>query len=231
VAFGGAGPQHACGVAALLGITRVLVPADAGLLSALGLDHAAAERFAHRQVLEPLDACRDRIGGMLGELIEQARTELVRAGLSEARTEVRSRRLHLRLVGQDSVVEVEVDADHDPAPAFAAAYQRRYGYPPPERPVELESIRVAVAEVTEPAPNAEPPPERPSPTPVARRPAVLGDGTTETTVYERSDLPPGCTVAGPALVLEPHSTTVLPPGWTARVDGAAALELLRGEEP
>ena len=54
VAFGGAGAQHACGVAALLGVETILVPADAGLLSALGIGHAAIERFAERQLLRLL---------------------------------------------------------------------------------------------------------------------------------------------------------------------------------
>ena len=60
VAFGGAGGQHACGVAARLGIRHVLVPPDAGLLSALGIGHAPLERFAERQVLRPLDEAGPR---------------------------------------------------------------------------------------------------------------------------------------------------------------------------
>ena len=69
VAFGGAGAQHACAVAELLGITSVLVPADAGLLSALGLGAAVIERFAQRQVLEPLDRVRgERLAAWLGRV-------------------------------------------------------------------------------------------------------------------------------------------------------------------
>ncbi len=64
VAFGGAGGQHACRVAELLGIGDVLLPADAGLLSAVGLGHAVVERFAQREVLRPLD----EIDGLLIEL-------------------------------------------------------------------------------------------------------------------------------------------------------------------
>ena len=73
VAFGGAGAQHACAVAELLGIASVLVPADAGLLSALGLGAAVVERFAQRQVLEPLDRVKgERIAGWLDELGREA---------------------------------------------------------------------------------------------------------------------------------------------------------------
>ncbi|MFP5286426.1 MAG: hydantoinase/oxoprolinase family protein, partial [Thermoanaerobaculia bacterium] len=72
VAFGGAGAQHACAVATLLGIGSVLVPADAGLLSALGLGAAVVERFAHRQVLEPLDQIRERLPEWLGEMGREA---------------------------------------------------------------------------------------------------------------------------------------------------------------
>src|SRR5262249_37140177 len=73
VAFGGAGAQHACAVASRLGIRRVLVPEDAGLLSAAGLAAAVVERFAERQVLLPLAEVRDQIGPLLDELGKAAR--------------------------------------------------------------------------------------------------------------------------------------------------------------
>src|SRR5205807_9903424 len=72
VAFGGAGAQHACAVAARLGIDTVLVPADAGLLSALGLGAAVVERFAQRQVLMPLAAAAERLDGWCEELGREA---------------------------------------------------------------------------------------------------------------------------------------------------------------
>jgi len=74
VAFGGAGGQHACAVADRLGVATVLIPTDAGLLSALGLGHAVIERFAQRQVLEPLAdlAGNGRLGTLLGELDAEA---------------------------------------------------------------------------------------------------------------------------------------------------------------
>ena len=68
VAFGGAGAQHACAVASRLGIRQVLVPEDAGLLSAAGLAAAVVERFEERQVLLPVSEVRERIGGWMEEL-------------------------------------------------------------------------------------------------------------------------------------------------------------------
>jgi len=58
IAFGGAGGQHACRVAELLGMEEVILPGDAGLLSAVGLGHAVIERFAQREVLRPLKTSR-----------------------------------------------------------------------------------------------------------------------------------------------------------------------------
>ena len=72
VAFGGAGAQHACGVAARLGIGVVLVPVDAGLLSALGIGHAAIERFAEKQALQPLEILGDRLEEMVHEVEREA---------------------------------------------------------------------------------------------------------------------------------------------------------------
>ena len=68
VAFGGAGGQHACRVAELLGMEEVILPGDAGLLSAMGLGHAVIERFAQREVLRPLEGIGSRIEGWLKEL-------------------------------------------------------------------------------------------------------------------------------------------------------------------
>ena len=81
VAFGGAGGQHACRVADLLGMRTILVPADAGLLSAMGLGCAAVERFAEREILEELDAVEGRVEAILAELEAEADEALLLEGV------------------------------------------------------------------------------------------------------------------------------------------------------
>ncbi len=107
VAFGGAGAQHACGVAMRLGIDTVLVPADAGLLSALGIGHAVIERFAERQVLALLGEVESQVPGWLDELGREAVQEVAGEGVPEAEVVVRRQLLNLRFIGQDTPLTVE----------------------------------------------------------------------------------------------------------------------------
>ncbi len=232
VAFGGAGPQHACGLAELLGITRCLVPADAGLLSAYGLGTARIERFAERQVLRPLEEVARQVPRWLGELETEAVGRLERDGVPPATVEIRRRPVELRLAGQDSSLLVEADASRPLAAGFAEAYQDRYGYSPPSRPLELVSLRVVAASAR--TAEAAPAEERPGPAPVAgERRSWFGGAWRRVPIFERSSLAPGHAFAGPALVLEEHCTTVVEPGWRGRVDGAGALLLRQrqGEGP
>jgi len=237
VAFGGAGGQHACAVAALLGVRTVVVPPDAGLLSAAGLGTARIERFAQRQVLRPLDEVEQDLPDLLAELASEAAGAVAAEGIAEEDVEVRRRLVHLRFAGQETTLEVEWEgeAGGDGAPhgagrlrdAFGRAYRDRYGYLPEDRPVEVESVRAVASSRVEEEPATGPPAGARPAEPIARRRAWLGEGWVKAPVFERSGLAPGVRFSGPALVYERHGATVLPPGWSGEVDGAGALVLRR----
>jgi 5-oxoprolinase (ATP-hydrolysing) len=226
VAFGGAGAQHACALAELLGIASVLVPADAGLLSALGLGSAVIERFAHRQVLELLDGARTRLAGWLDELSREAAEAVAAEGIAPEEIEVRRRLLNLRFAGQEATLAVEYQGDAAIEPAFAAAYREIYGYAPEGRAIELESVRVIASsrssgEDERPIPVPEPFAAEPT----GRRRCWTGGGWRDVPFFDRAHLHPGATFAGPALVFESHSATFVGEGWRGRVDGALSLVL------
>jgi 5-oxoprolinase (ATP-hydrolysing) len=161
VAFGGAGAQHACAVAALLGIDTVLVPADAGLLSALGLAEAVVERFAQRQVLSPLVEVASRLDDWLDELGREAAAAVAAEGVAPGEIEVRRRIVALRFAGQESTLAVDYAGAADLGASFAAAYRDVYGYdlrdaaadigsparpgPAAGRAIEVESLRVVAS--------------------------------------------------------------------------------------
>jgi N-methylhydantoinase A/oxoprolinase/acetone carboxylase beta subunit len=107
VAFGGAGGQHACRVAELLGMEEVILPGDAGLLSAMGLGHAVIERFAQREVLRPLEGIGSRIEGWLKELEDEAADALAREGIDRGAIDRPRRIVELRYLGQDAALEIE----------------------------------------------------------------------------------------------------------------------------
>jgi len=226
VAFGGAGAQHACAVARLLGIGSVVVPADAGLLSALGLGAAVVERFAQRQVLEPLERVRGRLAGWLAELGREAAAAVETEGIAPEEIEVRRRLLNLRFAGQEASLAVEYEGDEAVEPAFGAAYREIYGYAPEGRAIELESVRVvassrASGDAAAPAPAPDSQPAQPA---GARR-CWTGTGWREVPFFDRSALSPGDAFAGPCLVFESHSATFVAEGWGGRVDGADNLVL------
>ena len=106
VAFGGAGGQHACGVAACLGMGNAVVPPDAALLSALGLGRAVVERFVERQVLEPLGQARPKIPGWMETMAGEAVNAVVEAGIDRNRVQLRRRIQHRRFSGQESSLEI-----------------------------------------------------------------------------------------------------------------------------
>jgi 5-oxoprolinase (ATP-hydrolysing) len=227
VAFGGAGAQHACAVAELLGMSTVVVPPDASLLSALGLGHAVVERFAQRQVLLPLEEATPRLGGWLAELAAGALAAVVAEGVPEEAARVRRRIAHLRFVGQDATVGVEVEEGVSLAAGFAEAYRALYGYRPEERPVEVESLRVVASAAPEGVPPVPAPAARCEAAAEGMGQAFFAGSWADVPRYLRDKLPPGATLAGPALVAERHSLTVLEPRWGLEVDGAGALLLRR----
>lgn len=226
VAFGGAGAQHACAVAELLGVTAVAVPEDAGLLSALGLGAAVVERFAHRQVLRPLTELGSDLSAMLTALADEARRAVAREGVAKETIEIRRRIVHLRFEGQDATIPVEVEEGGEGVESvrgtFDRVYRTRYGYRPERRETEVESLRVVASSRGEPEPSI---PETFEP--FEAGPVEPGGSQGGPPVYLRSELRPGARLNGPALVFEPHSATVIAEGWSCRMDGARALVLER----
>ena len=232
VAFGGAGGQHACAVAELLGMTTVLVPPDAGLLSAFGLGAAAIERIAERQVLRRLDELGPELWRLLDELDGEARERLAEEGELDGSTRVR-RLAFLRLQGQDASLQLELDGardgENDVRTRFASVHVATFGYPPPDRPLEVEALRVvaSAAPAIERPSNAELTASvaRPSGPPTR---AWFGDRWQATPFFRREELDRGSGAAGPALVVDAHSTTVVDPGWSFAIDAAGALVMRRG---
>lgn len=247
VAFGGAGAQHACAVAELLGIADVLVPADAGLLSAFGLGAAVVERFAQRQVLERLDQVAGHLSEWLEELGEEAAAAVVEEGVPAEAVEVRRRLLSLRFVGQEATLAIETRsvAGATVEAAFAAAYREVYGYAPEGRPIEVESIRVVASSLALPEPGGRLAPsssrrgrvgegglgavedEPHAAEPAGERRCCFGGEWRRVPFYERARLRPGARFSGPCLVFESHSATVVKGGWEGKADAAGGLVLTR----
>ena len=231
VAFGGAGGQHACALADRLGVPAVVVPPDAGLLSAWGLAGAEVERFAERQLLAPAVSVQDRLDELLAELAEEARQSLMQEGIAANDVNIRRRLAELRFAGQETTLTVEIDPAEPLTRTFTRRYEARYGHRLVDREIELVRLRV-VASSSAPRGGNE---ERVVTSPIAPR-GGNPEGTQqawfqsqwrEVPVFARDDLPAGAIVKGPALVLEKHAATVIEGGWQLTVDAGGALVMRR----
>ena len=225
VAFGGAGAQHACAIARRLEIDKVLIPRDAGLLSAYGLGHAVLEEFAEEQVLAGLHSIRTRLDEIIIRLEGRARQNLHRMNVEDADVIIRRRLISMRLEGQESTLEVPYAPDADLEQEFRNVYTRRYGHWVTGREIEVESVRVvastkAPVSVDESLPQSSSPPE-----PIEHRSVWFDELQMDTPVYDRSGLSSAHRLPGPSIVLDPYSTIVIEPGWEAEVTADGTLEL------
>lgn len=242
LAYGGAGPQHACALATHLGMRAVLIPAQASLLSAVGVDAAQVERDAEQQVLEPLDALlphddpgapTDRLTPMLDALAEHALC-LMRRDTGEGLPARITRTARLRVLGQEATVEFDARDPRSLRPAFLEHARRVWGAPP-EKPIEVESISARVARSsptdTLDAERDAGPGTTHDPAPSGKVPVFHAGRWIEAARFERCSLASGARINGPALVAEPTTTAWIPAGWSGRIDTAGALALSQEGEP
>lgn len=223
--FGGAGGQHACLVADALGIETVMVHPLAGVLSAYGMGLADRREVRERTVGLALDAAQlPAIEAAAAELAEAARGVLVGQGLAAEAVGVEVH-AHVRAAGADSLFEVPLGALPAMRAAFAEAFRARFGYPPAGA-LTVDLLRAEAVAAT--GASAELPlPDASEAAPVETVAAWMTGERVEAPVHRRTELPVGAEVAGPALVVDPVSTTVVEPGWRARIGDEGSLILSR----
>jgi N-methylhydantoinase A len=224
VAFGGAGPLHACEVAERLDMPRVLIPRYPGVLCALGLLVADVKVSHSYPVL--VKASRNmlaRLRAMQAELLAMARDDLRAEGISDEDMDFNVL-LDMRYEGQAH--ELTVLFKGNVIEAFHSAHEDAYGHAIESRRVEIVNMRVeASGHITKPQIDPEAP-QGSSPDA-----AYLGDKKSPLggimSLYEREKLHPGARFKGEALVVQLDSTVYVAQGWEARVDGYRNLILER----
>ncbi len=229
--FGGAGGQHACLVADELGIETVLIHPHAGVLSAYGMglaDVTAQRQFAVGAALE--EALIARLSQIFDDHESRAVTELGDQGFVEHEVEVR-RRCRIRYRGTDTSLPIDFGSCQYMAQAFAEAHHQRFGFAMDERDLIIEAGLVEAvghsqAIVEEPVLETDHPPAEP-----AAHVATFMDGKSrpDTPVYRRGELAADQRIDGPAIIVEPNSTVVVEPGWSAALNRHGHLLLERAE--
>jgi N-methylhydantoinase A len=230
-AYGGAGPLHAAFVAAELGMSRVLVPPMPGNFSAFGLLVADVRHDEVRtRVARTTDLQFSQLARQFGELTARARDRLAHDGFAPASMRFEAS-LDMRYVGQAFELPVAFDPSFvtmkDVDRAFYAAHEARYVHATAD-PAEIVSLRVSGYGVgTKPALPRAPAAGSRDAARVDERSVVFDATPIVTAVYARDRLPSDVALDGPALIEEAGTTTVVPPGFRARVDAHANLLLER----
>jgi N-methylhydantoinase A len=248
VAFGGAGPLHACELAAALRIPRVLIPPHPGVLSALGMILADVVKDYSQTVMLPAqEADAGTLDHLFAPLFERARADLHAEGLNNEEITLLPS-LDMRYVGQsfeltidigDWIFDIEATQDSDSFPSpipntqysissFHEAHRQRFTYANEQEPVEIVNLRLkAVGQTAKPQFSQQPAGKLdPKAAHLGYKQVYFADAETPsaarpvpTALYERERLAPGNMVVGPAVVYQLDTTSVVPPGWAATVDG------------
>ena len=222
VAFGGAGPMHACALATELGIPRVLIPPSPGNFSALGLLTSEVRHdFVKTWIALQRDLRPGQVEHGFEELEAQARAQLAGEGFKGERVRF-DRSLDIRYAGQAWEVNLRVPK---PAPegealreSFDSAYAGIYGHHgAADEEIQLVRLRLSGFGVVD-KPTLTRVPARSDAVPRGTRPVYFGGTWHTCAVWDRTRLGGGTTLAGPAIVEEFGATTVVPPGWHGAVD-------------
>ena len=226
--FGGAGGQHACLVADALGMTKVLIHPFSSLLSAYGMGLADIRATREQAIEQPFDdkalKALDRTAARLGK---DARSEVAGQGVPAAKIKVIVH-AHIRYAGTDTPLVVKAGPLKAMKAAFEKAHKARFGFIDRSKQLMIEAVSVEAvgggakfAEKVGKATRA----KLPKP---ARRTSFFSEGQWhKAAVYTRDQLKAGQKVKGAAIIIEPHQTIVIEPGWQAELTRKDHLVLTR----
>lgn len=229
MAFGGAGPLHACEVARDMGITTVLLPPSPGTLCSLGLLMADTKfdisrsnvMLAEKENLDRVQEIFDTLTKEGNELLDKedvAEKDRSFTYLIECRYERQNYEIGIEVKGcfDEAAMEEMVEKFHE-------EHNRSYGYFNRAMKLQMVNYRVsAIGDIIKPDLKAEPVDEHAkAPKPVAVRDVLFDqeEDYIKINIYNRDDFCPGCRIAGPAIIEQMDSTSVIPPGWNAYTDG------------
>ena len=225
--FGGAGGQHACLIADVLGMKTVLIHPFAGVLSAYGMGLADVTALRERSIEAVLDpAIEARLRRELDDLASQSKDELAKQDIDTQRIETH-RYVHLRYEGSDTALAVVFGSLRDMTTDFEAAYQSRFGFLMPDK--GLVAAMISVESIGRNF-DVESKVTSSSNTPLETLNIVkcyMNEGFVDAPIYARDQIATGQLIMGPALIAEPTGTNVIEPGWKAEMTGIGNLVLRR----
>jgi N-methylhydantoinase A len=242
VPFGGAGPLHGVALAEAISAKDIIVPVAPGITAAMGLLQTDMQYEHARSLIVSLrhadQAALERINAVIDELVGQCRRDLEKDGVPAGRQKFQ-RLAECRYHGQGfelraQLPEARLTASNvaDVVANFHQQHRLDYGYHFDDGEVELITVRVIGSEDVAPLKVARIDKAEGSDISGAflySRATTFDDGqSVETPRYDRNRLRAGQRVAGPAILIQHNSTTLLPPGYTAAVAEFGSLHVYRG---
>jgi len=209
VAFGGAGGQHACGVAKRLGITKILSPADSGLLSAFGLSRARIERTIEHPIsglIEP-----EKIRLLEKSMRDQGISAIAKAGDGG---QVIDKSAKLRLIGQEATIEIDYTDPENLDSLFRKKFVDIFGYFPKGKDIEMYSLLIRVT-----GGEAEQISEEFPPGSIVNSSSISGE------IFRRNDLNPGDCLIGPCLLVDNYGALWIDSDWQASMGTRGTLSI------
>ncbi|NOX20747.1 MAG: 5-oxoprolinase [Nitrospirae bacterium] len=227
--FGGAGGQHACQVAEILGISEIIVHPMAGVFSAFGIGLSRRSERSVKTLLKTTSSVTDT-------QLRQHFEELTRHALNVLGNPVSytvKREIDLRPKGTESYITVPYYSLADSIKEFKGRYRAIYGFTPEGSTIEIVNLRVEVSEEEDFfVPYQPESTSNQRPEPVKYQKLYTLQGVFDCPVYRRQDLPAGFEGKGPMIVVEEHSTTVVEPGFSLTVtgDGCMIIKKIQRED-
>ena len=226
--FGGAGGQHACLIADLLGMRRIFIHPYAGVLSAYGIGLAELRILKEKSLEAELNASNiNKIETIVRQLIAQAKTELAQQQDNSSKVTILPK-LYLKYLGTDSSLTVDYAELTTMRSQFEREYQQRYGFIAAGKDLIVETISIELICPTYiPQSNPIEREHNNPPQPVNTIKMYTADAWHDTPVYQRTELQPGDTINSPAIIIEPTGTNIIEPGWQGKISDRLDLILSR----
>ena len=216
--FGGAGGQHACAVGDALGMQQVLVHPFSGILSAYGMGLAKVRATrTHALIVELNPQLDSTLREVESKLQIESEGELKRQGISGCDITCFSR-LHIRYDGTDTPIQIPLAPAAQMIRSFEETHRKLFGFVFENKPLIAETMEVEAVGVGAQIEEAVHPLDETTLSPSRKEKFFSGGNWHDAAIYLRKELAAGNRVRGPALIIEPHQTIVVEPGWDAQIN-------------
>jgi 5-oxoprolinase (ATP-hydrolysing) len=229
VSFGGAGGQHACSVASLLGIDRIIIHPLSSLMSAYGIGLSSPSTKSARTILKTYSR---KTHDSLRSALKEMEKELLNKRVGREMRCLARHEIDIRPQGIDSYLTINYTDYNETLTNFKEQYKRLFGFSPYDSPLEVVNLRVEVLEIEEffTLYREQSRSVSDMPGPVCFNRIYITGCSMKAPVYMREMLPSFASIKGPAFIIDSNSTVVIEPGFNAETDESGLIVITRLSE-